>query len=634
MIFIKVSKLFFLLLFLLNTSITVLAQKPSSKPNILWLTFEDTSPQYIGCYGNNAAKTPVMDGLASEGLRFTSAFSTGTVCSPSRYALITGTRPTKYGTGHHRSSYAVPNFIEAFPTYLRQQGYYTSNNSKTDYNTSKARHFIQTAWDESSNNAGWWKRKDGQPFFSVFNCAHSHQSRVMTNPWWRYKEQILDNIDTGDVIKDDAFDMPPYLYDSNAMRKEHSRVYNSIQLTDKFFGDILERLENEGLRDNTIVFCFSDHGEGIVGGKAHARAMGYRVPLIVWIPEKYKYLSPWGSGGVIVNDVVDFTDLTATVLTLCGIQSPDYIEGFPIFGNDEKPKRQYSYGSLDKTGENLTLSRSITDGRWMYNHHFMPFQPEMRWQKYFDASKQNDLIRDDFKKGRLNKTQSYIIEELSSATFFDLENDEWEVHNLINKKGLSQEIAKMKDLLKQELINKRDAHFIPEYSHKISGLSPYELSRDEEFYPVKKVVETAFLIGEKNKIKELLNASDNRNDIVRYWSAIGLYSHCRMFGFNKCMSDLQDDNYPPADIFIQAIKAFYLNNTRAETSLLEYMKGDSLELALLAAELMLLQDQLSIETYNKFIEITSSSEHEVFKQCGELLEYKVSNKELKYKTFW
>lgn len=138
-------------------------------PNIVWLTYEDTSPQFIGCYGNAEAKTPVMDSLASRGIRFMNAFSTGTVSSPSRFCLITGCKPGRYGTGNHRSMYRVPDFLTGFPKYLRDKGYYTTNNSKTDYNNARAGEMIRESWCESSGKAHSRGRKPGQPFFAMFN---------------------------------------------------------------------------------------------------------------------------------------------------------------------------------------------------------------------------------------------------------------------------------------------------------------------------------------------------------------------------------------------------------------------------------------------------------------------------------
>lgn len=164
----------------------------SLRPNILWLTYEDTSPEYIGCYGNTYAKTPTMDKLAADGVRFTRAFSTGTVSSASRFCLITGCRTTKYGTGNHRSEYCIPDFVDGFPEHLRNAGYYTSNNYKTDYNHYDHKQMTKESWNESSGKATWRNREAGQPFFAVFNSPHSHQSRTMTNPWSIYEKSSFE----------------------------------------------------------------------------------------------------------------------------------------------------------------------------------------------------------------------------------------------------------------------------------------------------------------------------------------------------------------------------------------------------------------------------------------------------------
>ncbi len=157
-------------LLLLVISISAVTQ---DRPNILWLTYEDTSPEFIGAYGNTSAKTFFLDKLANEGVTFTRAFSPGSVCSPSRSAIITGVKTYELGTGNHRSAYPIPDYIKGFPTYLRNAGYYTSNNAKTDYNVANAKGMIAASWNESSNTAGWWNKKSGQPFFAVFNSNSS-----------------------------------------------------------------------------------------------------------------------------------------------------------------------------------------------------------------------------------------------------------------------------------------------------------------------------------------------------------------------------------------------------------------------------------------------------------------------------
>lgn len=631
------------------------------KPNILWLTFEDTSPQYIGCYGNDDAHTPVMDKLASEGIRFTSAFSTGTVCSPSRYTLITGCRTTRFGTGHHRSNYPVPEAIEAFPKYLRDAGYYTTNNSKTDYSTSKHKYFTKTGWDESSNKAGWWNRQPGQPFFAVFNSIHSHQSRTMTNPWWKYKEQILDHLDPDKIIADDQFEIPPIYNDSPEMRKEISRIYNSIQLTDNHFGEILQRLTEEGLADSTIIFCFSDHGEGMPWGKCYSRAMGYRVPFIIWFPKMYKHLSPWGTG-VVTSDVVDFADLPATVLSLAGIKIPEYMDGKPLLGIHARKAKKYTFGGLDRTGENTALSRSISDGSFIYTKDFMPFQPEFRWQKYWDYAQISQLIRKDFSEGNLNKIQSTILETRGSETFFNLQDDPWETHNLIGDKKYNPQVENFQKILKEDLISNRDAHFIPEYSLIKRGGIPYDLRQNDTFYPAKEVIETAFLCGEKESLHTLADKMDHSNDIVRYWAAVGIYSHFTLFGEEEiqpmkrpCLNNtntneysegssirpmktnyirMKEDSYPPADIFIQATKARFYQDKDGEQKLIGYIKSNNEQLGILTCQLLLLPETIEDGFLHQIIEACQESKVSLVKQSGELFEHKYLGKPLVYTHFW
>uniref|UniRef100_UPI003592E90A sulfatase-like hydrolase/transferase n=1 Tax=Pricia sp. TaxID=2268138 RepID=UPI003592E90A len=206
-------------------------------PNILWITIEDTSPQFIGCYGNQDAATPVIDKLAEEGVLFTNAFSTGTVCSPSRSAIITGVPTYKLGTGHHRSKVPVPEFIKGFPYFLKKAGYHTSNNFKTDYNVANEKQFVQEAWHESSDSGGWWNKKPGQLFFSVFNFAESHQSRTMSMSFDWYIKNVREHLPEEEIIADTAFEMPPIYRDSPKMRKQMARVYNAIALTDIRIGE-------------------------------------------------------------------------------------------------------------------------------------------------------------------------------------------------------------------------------------------------------------------------------------------------------------------------------------------------------------------------------------------------------------
>lgn len=375
-----------------------LASAYAQKPNILWVTIEDTSPHFIGIYGNRHASTPTIDGLAREGVRFTNAFSTGTVCAPSRCTIITGVRTYVLGTGNHRSTFPIPDFIKGFPHYMRQAGYYVTNNNKTDYNIAREKEFISEAWNERSLKAGWWNRKPGQPFFAVVNFEDSHQSRTMTHPYEWYQEHVLGELPPGDRISEAEFEMPPFYRDSPEMRKQISRVYNSIKLTDNKIAGLLERLERDGLMDSTIIFFYGDHGQGIPRAKTNGINLGHRVPFVIWFPPMYRHLSPWGTGRVS-DELISFEDLAPTLISLAGGKVPAHMKGRILLGASRTPPVDKLFLTTDRSDNGIDMVRSVTNGRYFYSRNLMPFMPEARYIRYMEIADIKKIMRRDLAAG-------------------------------------------------------------------------------------------------------------------------------------------------------------------------------------------------------------------------------------------
>jgi arylsulfatase A-like enzyme len=277
-------------------------------PNIVWIVCEDMSP-HLGSYGEKIAQTPVLDQLAKEGVRYTNAFSTAGVCAPSRAAIITGCYQTSidghnmrtlgagplnksaYPPGYQSYSAVVPVGVKCFSEYLRAAGYYCTNNNKEDYQFEAP----VTAWDESGNNAHWRKRKDPQqPFFAVFNIFVTHESQV----WARNKEPLL--VDPAKV------EVPPYYVDNEITRKTIARFLTNVMLMDKQAGELIQQLKDDGVYDDTIIFFYSDHGDGMPFVKRELYDRGLRVPMIIKAP----FLRP----GTIDNQLISFVDLAPSVL--------------------------------------------------------------------------------------------------------------------------------------------------------------------------------------------------------------------------------------------------------------------------------------------------------------------------------
>jgi arylsulfatase A-like enzyme len=226
----------------------------ADQPNILWITCEDISPN-LGCYGDHYSGTPNLDALAAKGMRYTNAVSNAPVCAAARTTFISGLYPPSTGAEHMRSLVNLPASFRMFPQYLREAGYYATNNNKEDYNLEKP----GRVWDVSNKKAHWKNCGKGQPFFAVFNDGISHES------------QIRNEIGKSDRIHDPAkARIPAYHPDTPEVRRDWAQYYDRITMMDREAGAKLHELEKAGLAEDTIVFFFSDHGSGMPRSKRSA----------------------------------------------------------------------------------------------------------------------------------------------------------------------------------------------------------------------------------------------------------------------------------------------------------------------------------------------------------------------------
>ena len=357
-----------ILSFLLSLGATVSA---AEQPNILWITAEDMSP-VLGCYDDQFAVSPNIDRLAKESVRYTRAFASAPVCSPSRSCLITGCYPPSLSTQQMRSGFAIPKSMRGFPEHLRARGYYTSNNMKTDYNTGNYADIIRHSWSESSATAHWRKRPDKkQPFFSIFNLMTSHQSRSMVWPYERFKKDVQSRLSLSEIHDPTKVPLPPYYPDTPLIRRELARFYDCVTAMDKEVGVILQQLEDDGLEDNTIVFFYSDHGSGMPRHKRALLDSGMHVPLLIRFPKKWQHLAP-GKPATTTDRLVSFVDYAPTVLSLTGIPIPEAMQGAPFLGSKVAAPRRYVYGHRDRVDEVRDLARSVRDKRYLYIRNYMP----------------------------------------------------------------------------------------------------------------------------------------------------------------------------------------------------------------------------------------------------------------------
>lgn len=494
----------------------------SDRPNILWITAEDMSP-VLGCYGNSDAVTPNLDRFSRESVRYTLAFASAPVCSPSRSCLIQGAYPPSLGTQQMRSGFPLPSYMTGFPARLRKEGYFTTNNVKTDYNSGNLQDIIKQSWNENSTEAHWRKCKNKEsPFFSVFNLMTSHQSRTMVWPYDRFKMEIQSKLKEQEIHDPSKISLPPYYPDTTIVRKTMARFHDCVTMMDKEVGLILHELEEDGLVENTIVFFFSDHGSGMPRHKRALLDSGMHVPLLIRFPEKWKFLAPVIPGQT-TDRMVAFVDFAPTVLSITSTPIPSYMQGKPFLGPKASKPRTHAFGHRDRVDEVRDLARSVRDRRFLYIRNYMPHLGYNQPTAWPDLGE----IRHEFyrlSKGDLkNPAQSHFtsptrpVEEL-----YDCKNDPQNLNNLADSKDHENIIQLMRGQLHQHLIQSRDLGFLPEYEawEKLMDSSGWEVGRSGKIN-FKAIMQAANAVGTAGEQK-LLRLLQSEIEAVRYWAAIGL----------------------------------------------------------------------------------------------------------------
>ncbi len=489
----------------------VLSAQSAARPNILWVTCEDMSPN-LGCYNDKFAQSPTIDAFAQKSLRYKNAWSNAPVCAPARTTIISGMYPPSTGAEHMRSETKLAPDQKMFPCLLREAGYYTSNNSKEDYNLAHT----GKVWDESSAKAHWRNKAQGQPFFSVFNYVITHESQIRRRPH---------------TLRHDPREVriPAYQPDTPEVRHDWAQYYDNILAMDGMVKKTLGELEADGLVNDTIVFFYSDHGAGMPRSKRWPYNSGCHVPMAVHFPDKFRALAPKDyQAGAWTDRLVSFVDLAPTVLSLAGIAKPSYHQGHAFLGQNIEPEQPYVFGFRGRMDERVDMVRSVRSKRYVYLRQYMPHRIYGQHVSYMFEMPTTQVWKKLYDEGKLKPEQKAFWEAKPVEELYDLEADPDEIKNLAVNPNAGQKkvLAEMREAQRSLAARVKDIGFLPEHEiHARAGAdAPYTMGHDAKRFNQGKIHAVAERATgpEPASLKDLIAGLADPDSAAQYWYATGI----------------------------------------------------------------------------------------------------------------
>ncbi|MCI0492927.1 MAG: sulfatase [Planctomycetes bacterium] len=435
----------------------------AERPNVLWFVVDDMSANF-SCYGETAIHTPHVDRLAREGTKFANAFVTAPVCSPCRSSLITGMYQTSIGAHQHRSGRGVekihlPEGVPLVPALFQEAGYFTCNGNglpnagrtrktgqgggvglgKTDYNFE---------WDASIyDGSDWNAREPGQPFFMQVQLAGG-KLRGGSDAAARMLSELARQ-EFGEAVRAEDVKLPPFYPRDPLLLRDWAAYLDAVRFTDRHVGEVLARLENEGILDNTLILLMTDNGISHARGKQFLYNEGTQMPLVVRGPGIAK--------DVVRDDLIEHIDLAAISLAAAGIPIPKTMHGRDVFANDYAP-REAVFAARDRCDETVDRIRSVRTDRFLYIRNFHPRRPHLQPNAYKDGKSIVQTLRGLHDAGKLDElTETLLFSPTRPAEeLYEWTRDRWQVRNLADAPAYRQTLESLRARLDGWIIETND----------------------------------------------------------------------------------------------------------------------------------------------------------------------------------
>lgn len=491
----------------------VVTSTEAARPNILWLVAEDSNVEWFGCYGNARAKTPNIDKLATEGFRYTAAYASAPVCAASRTTWITGINGVSMGTHPMRSRYDIPHdLIKYYPDYLKQGGYFTINQTKTDYNIGGRPD--NACWDATGNVDGWKRAKPGQPWFEVINFFESHESKAQGS--------VMNTRHSPDDVA-----LAKYHPDVLEIRENYAKYYDAVENMDTTVGQALTRLKQSGQEDNTIVIFCSDHGGVLPRSKRFLFDSGTHAPLIIRIPEKFKSFWPASAPGSTVDRLVSFLDFPKTWLSLTGSPIPSVMQGWIFLGPHAEPEPMHVFSFRGRMDERYDNQRSVRDKRFVYIKNYMPFVAWGQHQEYMWKMVATQAWEKAHNEGKTDKVTDRFFNSKPIEELYDSKADPDNVVNLADNPEYKEVLQTLRGKLREWQVSIHDAGLLPEAETGLRAeenkTTIYQMALDPKLYDIPAYLDAAdiALAGDPANKQKLADYLKSKDSGLRYWGTVG-----------------------------------------------------------------------------------------------------------------
>lgn len=338
------------------------------KPNIILMIADDLGCEDSGPYGCKGVRTPNLDRLACDGMKFTQAYNTCSSCSPSRSSIITGRYP--HCTGAEWLHMPLPKEQVTFVEKLKEAGYWTAQSGKWHlgpnvmdrFDLVREDHLDNTGIQKDGSGCEMWEltlqeRPKDKPFFLWFASHDPHRP---------YFEGTL-----AVPHKPEDTTVPPYLPDVAPTRKDLAMYYDEIGRLDSYVGKVIEELKKEGVLDNTVIFFITDNGRPFPRCKTSVYDSGIKSPLLVSWPG---HIRP----GSECDSLVSSVDLAPTILELAGIPALPTFQGksFVRLLADPGQSIRNRVFAEHNWHDFAAYERSVRTGHFKYIHNFWPDLPD------------------------------------------------------------------------------------------------------------------------------------------------------------------------------------------------------------------------------------------------------------------